>query len=100
MTTRLFAPPILRSALAMVGMLITLTVSGSTNEHVILITIDGLANFYLTDPKATLPTVRKMAAEGVQAAALRVANPTGTWPNHTTLITGVYPDAHSVLFNG
>ena len=73
---------------------------GSTNHHVILVTIDGLANFYLGDPQAPLPTLHRLARNGVQAAALRVANPAGTWPNHTTLITGVYPDVHSVLFNG
>ena len=27
-------------------------------------------------------------------------NPTVTWPNHTTLITGVTPAKHGVLFNG
>jgi predicted AlkP superfamily pyrophosphatase or phosphodiesterase len=86
--------------LTFVGLLMRLTALASTNNHVILITVDGLANFYLTDPKAPLLSLRKMAAEGVQAAALRVTDPAGTWPNHTTLITGVYPDLHSVLFNG
>jgi predicted AlkP superfamily pyrophosphatase or phosphodiesterase len=31
---------------------------------------------------------------------MKVANPSVTWPNHTTLVTGVYPAKHSVLFNG
>ena len=100
MSARFFATRLRHSVVSLLGVLITLTASASTNDHVILISIDGLAGFYLTDPKAPLPTLRKMAAEGAQAAALRVANPTGTWPNHTTLITGVYPDVHSVLFNG
>lgn len=69
-------------------------------ERVVLITIDGLAAFYLSDPQAPLPTLRKLAAEGAQAEALRVSNPSTTWPNHTTLVTGVYPERHSVLFNG
>ncbi len=72
----------------------------STNEHVVLITIDGLAAFYLSDPAASLPTLRRLAVEGAQAEALQVSNPSTTWPNHTTLITGVYPEKHSVLFNG
>ena len=74
--------------------------SASTNDHVILITIDGLAAYYLSDPQAPLPTLRRLAAEGVSAEALRVSNPTTTWPNHTTLVTGVSPARHSVLFNG
>ena len=36
-----------------------------------------------------------MAAEG-----LRISNPTVTWPNHTTLVTGVRASRHSVLYNG
>jgi predicted AlkP superfamily pyrophosphatase or phosphodiesterase len=73
---------------------------GSTNHHVILITIDGLGAFYLSDPQAPIPTLRKLAAEGASAEALRVSNPSVTWPNHTTLVTGVHPEKHSVLFNG
>jgi predicted AlkP superfamily pyrophosphatase or phosphodiesterase len=72
----------------------------SSNDRVVLITIDGLAAFYLSDPQASLPTLRRLAAEGASAEGLRVSNPATTWPNHTTLITGVHPDKHSVLFNG
>jgi predicted AlkP superfamily pyrophosphatase or phosphodiesterase len=72
----------------------------SSNDHVVLITIDGLAAYYLSDPLAPLPTLRRLAAEGAMAEGLHVSNPTTTWPNHTTLVTGVHPDKHSVLFNG
>ncbi len=84
---------------ALIG-LAALTASASTNHHVLLITIDGLASFYLTDPTAPLPTLRKLAADGASAEGMLVANPSITWPNHTTLVTGVYPEKHSVLFNG
>jgi predicted AlkP superfamily pyrophosphatase or phosphodiesterase len=77
-----------------------LTATASTNDHVLLITIDGCASYYLSDPTAPLPTLRKLAAEGAKAEGMRVANPSITWPNHTTLVTGVYPEKHSVLFNG
>jgi arylsulfatase A-like enzyme len=72
----------------------------STNHHVILITVDGLAAYYLDDPQAPIPTIRRLAAEGATAEGMRVANPAVTWPNHTTLVTGVHPARHSVLFNG
>jgi predicted AlkP superfamily pyrophosphatase or phosphodiesterase len=72
----------------------------ATNRQVILITIDGLAAYNLNDPAAPMPTLRKLIAEGASAKDLRVCNPTVTWPNHTTLITGARPDKHSVLFNG
>lgn len=69
-------------------------------HHVILITIDGLAAFMLDDPLSPIPTIRRMAKEGTAAEGMRVSNPAVTWPNHTTLITGVPPSKHSVLFNG
>jgi len=72
----------------------------ATNHHVVLITIDGGAAFYLREPGAPLPTLRKLAGEGAVADGMRVANPSITWPNHTTLVTGVHPAKHSVLFNG
>src|SRR4051812_23641625 len=74
--------------------------AASTNDHVVLITIDGLAASYLSDPQARLPTLRGLATNGAAAEALHVSNPTITWPNHTTLVTGVSPAKHSVLFNG
>jgi predicted AlkP superfamily pyrophosphatase or phosphodiesterase len=71
-----------------------------TNRHVIIITIDGGAAFYFNDPKAPLTNVRKLAAEGVVAKGMKVSNPAVTWPNHTTLVTGVAPAKHSLLYNG
>jgi predicted AlkP superfamily pyrophosphatase or phosphodiesterase len=93
----------LRGAVALAAILVlglTLTALASTNDHVVLITIDGLSSFYLSDPQAPLPTLRKLATQGAVAEGLRVSDPSTTWPNHTTLITGVHPDRHSVLFNG
>lgn len=72
----------------------------STNHHVILITIDGNAAYNLGDTNAPLPTLRRLAREGVASTGMKVSNPAITWPNHTTLTTGVHPEKHSVLFNG
>jgi predicted AlkP superfamily pyrophosphatase or phosphodiesterase len=70
------------------------------DAHVIVVTLDGFAAYMLADPAASLPTLRRMAAEGATAEGMRPVNPTVTWPNHTTLVTGVRPDRHGVLFNG
>jgi predicted AlkP superfamily pyrophosphatase or phosphodiesterase len=66
---------------------------------VILISVDGLAGFYLDDPRADLPTIRGLAAAGARAEGLVCSFPTVTWPNHTTLVTGVTPARHGVLGN-
>jgi len=89
-----------RSVVALLCFCLTFAARASTNHHVILITLDGLAAYYLTDAKAPIPTLRKLAAEGAVAEGMRVSNPAITWPNHTTLVTGVQPAKHSVLFNG
>lgn len=70
-------------------------------QHVIVISLDGLAAFLVDDPRASLPTIRKLAREGAIAeGGMKVSNPSVTWPNHTTLITGVRPEKHGVLANG
>ncbi|MBA3314421.1 MAG: alkaline phosphatase family protein [Planctomycetota bacterium] len=69
-------------------------------EHVVLVTVDGLPAYLLDDPSAVLPNIRGLAERGSRAAGMIVSNPSVTWPNHTTLVTGVYPAKHGVLFNG
>jgi predicted AlkP superfamily pyrophosphatase or phosphodiesterase len=71
----------------------------AANPVVVMISLDGLANFYLDDPKAEIPTIRRLVAEGVRAEAMIPSMPTVTWPNHTTLVTGVTPAKHGVLGN-
>ncbi len=66
---------------------------------VVLISLDGLAGFYLDDPKAEMPTLRQLAAEGARSGMMKASNPTVTWPNHTTLVTGVTPARHGVVGN-
>jgi predicted AlkP superfamily pyrophosphatase or phosphodiesterase len=66
---------------------------------VVLISVDGLAGFYLDDPRAELPTIRGLAKEGARASGTVCSFPTVTWPNHTTLVTGVSPAKHGVIGN-
>lgn len=66
---------------------------------VVIISVDGLAGFYLDDPKAEMPNIRALAAEGARASGMKSAAPTVTWPTHATLITGVPPAVHGVVGN-
>lgn len=66
---------------------------------VVLISVDGLAGFYLDDPKADMPTIRGLAKAGARAQGMLCSFPSVTWPNHTTLVTGVYPARHGVIGN-
>ena len=67
---------------------------------VILITIDGFPAWLWHDPALPVPNLRRLAAEGASAEAMQVVNPSITWICHTTLVTGVGPIQHGVLFNG
>lgn len=67
---------------------------------VVLISVDGFPAWIWKDPNLVIPNLRKLAAEGAVAEAMTVSNPSITWINHTTLVTGVNPRKHGVLFNG
>jgi predicted AlkP superfamily pyrophosphatase or phosphodiesterase len=67
---------------------------------VILITIDGFPVRALDDPSLPMPTLRKMAKDGAVSKGMIPINPTVTWPNHTTLITGVDASRHHLVANG
>ena len=73
--------------------------TNASDRIVVMISVDGLAADYLDDPKAEMPTIRKLAAEGARAASMKSVTPTVTWPNHTTLVTGDYPARHGVVGN-
>ncbi len=71
----------------------------SLSEHVVLISIDGFRpNFYLED-QWPAPHLKTMAKEGVHAKGVRGVFPSVTYPSHTTIITGAYPDKHGIFYN-
>ena len=63
----------------------------------ILISIDGYRADYLERGRS--PTLVALAAGGVRAESLRPAFPTLTFPNHYTIVTGLYPDHHGIVNN-
>lgn len=75
--------------------------AADADRHVVIISIDGLASYLLDDPKAPIPNLRRLAKEGaIAAGGMKVSNPSVTWPNHTSLVTGTRPEKHGVLANG
>ena len=66
---------------------------------VVLISLDGFPANALEDPKSPIPTLRKLIAGGTGGPMTGI-NPTITWPNHTTMVTGVTADVHGLLLNG
>ena len=68
-------------------------------RRVVVISIDGFAAFYWTDPQARLPRLRRLAERGAVASGMEAVFPSTTWPTHVSLVTGVSPRAHGVVAN-
>jgi predicted AlkP superfamily pyrophosphatase or phosphodiesterase len=70
------------------------------SNHVVVISLDGFGGWALDDPYLPVPTLRLLAAAGASAKGMRPVDPTVTWANHTSMVTGVPPARHGVIFNG
>src|SRR5487761_1924616 len=66
-------------------------------EHVFIISFDQ------GDPaliqRSDMPTFHKMAAEGARTWSAYTVVPSLTLPSHTSMLTGVGPQVHQVLWN-
>ncbi len=90
----------LLSTLLACGLLVPTLPAAHQDRHVVLVTIDGFPARLWHDASLNLPVLRELARRGTVADAMTVSNPSITWPTHTTLVTGVTPQKHGVLFNG
>ncbi len=68
-------------------------------RRVVVISIDGFAAFYWTDPQVRGRALRRLAERGALAASMEAVFPTTTWPTHVSLVTGVSPKTHGVVAN-
>lgn len=84
----------------LLGLLAAPLLAANRDHHVVLISIDGFPAYLWRDESIPLPNLRKLAADGAVARAMTISNPAITWPNHTSLVTGVTPQRHGVLYNG
>lgn len=73
------------------------TVRTAAPNQVLLISLDGFRADYLD--KTDAPNLRRLAREGVRAAWMNPSFPSKTFPNHYTLVTGLYPDHHGLVEN-
>src|SRR6188474_778998 len=79
--------------------------SGGINrpEHlqkpsVLLVSFDGFRADYLD--RFELPNFRRVMARGARARGMHPVFPTITFPNHYSLVTGLYPEHHGIVENG
>ncbi|MEL6671197.1 MAG: ectonucleotide pyrophosphatase/phosphodiesterase [Bacteroidota bacterium] len=73
------------------------TYAQTDQSHVLLISFDGFRADYVQ--KFQPPNFLKFIEEGAQAEALVPSYPSKTFPNHYTLVTGLYPGHHGLVDN-
>jgi predicted AlkP superfamily pyrophosphatase or phosphodiesterase len=85
----------------LVAVLVMLSASGGrsnspSDQIVILVSCDGFRSDYRYRAG---PAMRRLMAEGVQAEFMRPAFPSKTFPNHYSLVTGLWPESHGIVGN-
>ncbi|KAK2764520.1 hypothetical protein FQN54_009215 [Arachnomyces sp. PD_36] len=63
----------------------------------ILISLDGFRADFLN--RGLTPTLNSFIAEGISPKYMLPSFPSVTFPNHFTLVTGLYPESHGVVGN-
>ncbi|KAL0081994.1 alkaline-phosphatase-like protein, partial [Phycomyces blakesleeanus] len=67
------------------------------NPTVIFISLDGVVNHDLH--LSITPHISQLAKDGVQARWMTPSFPPITFPNHWSLVTGLYPETHGIVGN-
>jgi predicted AlkP superfamily pyrophosphatase or phosphodiesterase len=62
---------------------------------VVLVSFDGWRWDYID--RANTPNLHALAARGVQARGLIPSFPPKTFPNHFTIVTGLFPEHHGIV---
>jgi len=69
----------------------------AAEPYVILVSFDGFRWDYVN--RGVTPHIQKFIDDGVHALSLRPAFPSKTFPNHYSIITGLYPQNHGIISN-
>jgi len=69
----------------------------SEKPYVVLVSLDGFRWDY--PQHFHTPNLDALAKSGVHAKSMKPSYPTKTFPNHYTIVTGLYPDHHGIINN-
>lgn len=69
----------------------------SDKPYVVLVSLDGFRwDYYKYFDTSNLEAIAK---KGVKAKSMQPSYPTKTFPNHYSIVTGLYPDHHGIVSN-
>ena len=86
-----------RSMLGLLLCVASLAPCARAQQTVLLVSLDGFRADYLDRPAAV--RLRALAARGVRAERMIPSFPSKTFPNHYTIVTGLYPEHHGLVAN-
>ncbi|EDO43842.1 predicted protein, partial [Nematostella vectensis] len=66
---------------------------------VLLVSLDGFRYDYMEKHKDSVPNLRHLASQGTQVEYVKNVYPTVTFPNHYSIVTGLYPESHGIVDN-
>lgn len=67
------------------------------DTYVVLVSMDGFRWDY--EKQFNLPNLKQIAKEGAHAKSMKPSYPSKTFPNHYSIVTGLYPDHHGIINN-
>ncbi|KAM7373676.1 hypothetical protein PAMP_008511 [Pampus punctatissimus] len=73
--------------------------TGFKQQPLLLVSLDGLRAEYLQTWSSLLPVLDKLKTCGTSSAYMQAAFPSKTFPNHYTIVTGLYPESNGLIDN-
>ncbi|XP_077937131.1 venom phosphodiesterase 1 [Gasterosteus aculeatus] len=73
--------------------------SGFKQQPLLLVSLDGLRAEYLQKWSPLVPVLDKLKKCGTSAPYMQAVFPTKTFPNHYTIVTGLYPESNGLIDN-
>ncbi|XP_076013174.1 ectonucleotide pyrophosphatase/phosphodiesterase family member 3 [Genypterus blacodes] len=73
--------------------------AGFKQQPLLLISLDGLRAEYLQTWNALIPVLEKLSTCGTSTPYMQPAFPSKTFPNHYTIVTGLYPESNGLIDN-
>ncbi|XP_074542389.1 venom phosphodiesterase CdcPDE isoform X1 [Halichoeres trimaculatus] len=73
--------------------------AGFKKQPLLLVSLDGLRAEYLQTWARLIPVLDKLRRCGSSAPYMQAAFPSKTFPNHYTIVTGLYPESNGLIDN-
>lgn len=91
--------PVVLSILALAAGCTTTPEQKPPPPPLVLISLDGFRWDYCAKYPAETPHLRQLISEGCSARGLIPVYPSNTFPNHYSIVTGLYPAHHGIINN-